>query len=48
MAEKANHAWLKYIDTKNIDLGSGKRSIVVNGFYDKKYKITLPQELGNI
>jgi hypothetical protein len=48
MAEKANHAWLQFIDTKNIDLGSGKRSLVKHGFYNIKYQITLPKELENI
>ncbi|MDB2415179.1 type IV toxin-antitoxin system AbiEi family antitoxin [Rickettsiales bacterium] len=48
MAEKANHAWFKHIKTSNIDLGSGKRSIVKNGFYDAKYKITLPKELESL
>ncbi len=48
MAEKTNHAWLQFIDTSNIDLGSGKRSLVKDGFYSTKYKITLPKELGNI
>jgi len=45
MAEKSNHAWLEYVDVKDVDLGSGKRSLVKQGFYDKKYKITLPREL---
>lgn len=45
MANKANHAWLEYIDLKHINLGKGKRSIVTQGFYDKKHQITLPKEL---
>ncbi|MCW3467371.1 type IV toxin-antitoxin system AbiEi family antitoxin [Chitinophaga nivalis] len=45
MAEKAAHSWFNYIDLKNIDLGSGKRSIVKNGVYIEKYKITIPKEL---
>lgn len=48
MAEKTNHAWLQFIDTKNIDLGSGKRSFVKEGFYHTKYQITLPKELRDI
>lgn len=45
MAEKANHTWVGYIDLKKIDFGSGKRSIVKNGVYVQKYKITVPQEI---
>lgn len=48
MAEKAGHSWLDYIDMKNIDLGAGKRSIVKNGVYNAKYKITVPRELVDI
>jgi hypothetical protein len=45
MAEKAAHSWFSYLDLKNINLGSGKRSIVKNGVYIDKYKITIPKEL---
>ena len=48
MAEKANHVWLKYIDTQNISFGSGKRNLVKGGQYNAKYKITLPRELKDI
>lgn len=48
MAEKANHAWLKFLDMSKIDLGSGKRSLVKQGMYNSKYKITIPSELVNI
>ena len=47
LAEKANHNWVKHLNTERIDLGSGKRSIVKNGVYDSKYKITVPVELAN-
>ncbi len=47
LAEKANHSWVKHLDIENIDLGSGKRSIVKNGVYHPKYKITVPAELEN-
>ncbi len=48
MAEKAEHQWLQYVDLKewDIDLGKGKRSLVKNGFYEPKYQITVPKELG--
>lgn len=41
-AEKASHAWLKHLDISRINLGKGKRSIVKNGKFESKYKITLP------
>ena len=45
MARKANHAWFKYIDVSKIDLGSGVRSIIKEGAYDREYRITMPKEL---
>lgn len=45
MAEKIGHEWFKYLDLKNVDLGTGKRSIVKNGVYIDKYQITVPKEL---
>lgn len=45
MAEKAKHAWLKYLHPEQINLGSGKRVIVKGGVYDAKYQITLPKDL---
>ena len=45
MAEKADHNWFKYIDLSSVDLGSGKRSVVKNGVYIDKYRITVPREL---
>jgi Transcriptional regulator, AbiEi antitoxin, Type IV TA system/Transcriptional regulator, AbiEi antitoxin N-terminal domain len=45
LAEKAGHEWFKYLDLNKIDLGKGKRSIVKNGVYVSKYKITVPKEL---
>ncbi|MEQ8421587.1 type IV toxin-antitoxin system AbiEi family antitoxin domain-containing protein [Maribacter arcticus] len=47
LAEKANHSWVKHLNMDKINLGSGKRSIVKNGVYDPKYKITVPVELAN-
>ncbi len=47
LAEKANHSWVKHLDIEKIDLGSGKRSMVKNGVYNSKYKITVPVELAN-
>ncbi len=45
LAEKAGHAWVQYLDLKKVDFGSGKRSVVRNGVYVPKYKITVPKEL---
>ncbi len=45
MAERAKHAWFKYLKLEHVDLGSGKRAIVKNGVYDAKYQITLPKDL---
>jgi hypothetical protein len=47
LAEKANHSWVKHLNIEKIDLGSGKRSIVKNGVYNPKFKITVPAELAN-
>lgn len=45
MAEKAGHSWFKFLDLSNVDLGKGKRSVVKNGVYVDKYRITVPKEL---
>lgn len=45
MAEKAGHSWFRFIKIDTIDLGKGKRSLASSGLYNKKYKITIPQEL---
>ena len=44
MAEKLKHPWLDFVDLSKVDLGSGKRSLVKNGVYIEKYKITVPKE----
>ncbi|UVW35724.1 type IV toxin-antitoxin system AbiEi family antitoxin [SAR92 clade bacterium H455] len=46
MAEKANQQWLHYVDLSKVTLGKGDRSIVKNGVYIARYKITVPTELG--
>lgn len=45
MADKAGHEWLNFLNLDNVDLGSGKRSIVRDGAYVYKYQITVPKEL---
>jgi hypothetical protein len=47
LAERIGHTWFKYINLANIDLGTGKRSIVKGGVLDKKYQITIPKEWSN-
>lgn len=44
-ADRHQHAWLKRLDRKKIDLGSGKRMLVRGGRYDPKYLITVPGDL---
>lgn len=48
LTEKVGHEWMDYLDMNNIDLGIGKRSIVKNGVYVSKYKITVPKELKSL
>ena len=45
LAEKAGHAWFNHIKLDNVDVGSGKRSILEGGVYVPKYQITVPKEL---
>ena len=45
LAEKTGHDWFNQINLKFVDLGTGKRSLVKHGVYNKKYQITLPKEL---
>lgn len=47
LAEKAGHSWLNFLNIAQIDLGTGKRSIVKGGVFIEKYQITVPRELEN-
>ena len=40
-----NHQWVQYLDESLIELGSGKRQVVIDGRYDEQYKITVPASL---
>lgn len=44
-AERHKHSWLRHIDKKTVDLGSGKRMLVKGGRLDSKYLITVPKDL---
>ena len=41
-ADRHQHAWLKAIDRRKIDLGKGKRMLVRGGRLDPTYHITVP------
>lgn len=44
IAEHEKLPCLEFIDSKNIKLGIGNRSLVKGGFLNKKYKITIPKD----
>lgn len=46
-ADRQQHAWLKYLDKKSINLGTGKRLLVKGGRLDPAYHITVPKDLDN-
>lgn len=41
MSEKAELPWFNLLNIERIHLGSGKRFVVPNGVFDKKYQITV-------
>ncbi len=41
MAEKQGHSWVSDLNVSKIDMGKGKRMIVPNGRYNRKYMITV-------
>jgi len=45
LARTAGHSWYKHLDVSTIDLGKGKRQIVVGGMLDVEYFITVPREV---
>lgn len=44
-ADRHSHQWSSKLNRDNVDLGSGKRSIIKGGLFDKKYNITVPKEM---
>jgi hypothetical protein len=47
-AERHQHAWLKRIDRKAVDVGKGKRMLVKGGKLDAKHLITVPEDLDGV
>jgi len=44
-ADRHRHAWCKKLDSNDFDLGKGKRMLTKGGKLDKKYQITVPEEM---
>lgn len=47
-ADRHQHAWLKRLDKKAIDLGAGKRTLVPGGKFNSEYGITVPEEFDGV
>lgn len=47
-ADRHKHAWLKRLNQNAVDLGKGDRSLVKGGKYDRKYQITVPEDLNGV
>lgn len=45
LADHFNYAWIKKIDRTKISLGSGNRTIIKGGKFNKQYNITVPDQL---
>ncbi len=46
-ADRHSHAWRQAFETKEVDLGKGKRMIIKGGAYDARYQITVPREMAS-
>jgi hypothetical protein len=44
ISEEENHFWFKDLNPDKINLGSGKRLVIKDGYLDKKYNITVPRK----
>jgi hypothetical protein len=44
-ADRHQHAWVKHLDRKTMDFGKGKRVLAKGGRLEKRYLITVPEEL---
>lgn len=47
-ADRHKHAWLKKLDKKAVDFGTGKRMLVKGGRLDRTYQITVPEDLDGV
>jgi len=47
-ADRHSHAWVRHLDRKRIELGTGKRMLVKGGRFDPKYQITVPGDLDGL
>lgn len=45
LADRHRHAWLSHVSLEGVDLGRGKRALVVGGRMHPTYQITLPVDL---
>ncbi|WP_034456908.1 type IV toxin-antitoxin system AbiEi family antitoxin domain-containing protein [Buttiauxella noackiae] len=43
LSRRNGHAWFNYLNLENINLGTGKRQIVPDGYLDAEYQITVPR-----
>ncbi|VAW19621.1 hypothetical protein MNBD_BACTEROID05-148 [hydrothermal vent metagenome] len=43
MTKVYNHAWVKQIQERTVELGKGKRVVVQKGKLNKEYLITVPK-----
>ena len=42
LAEIVGHPWLEELELASVDLGTGKRSLRIDGHFDPRYQITVP------
>lgn len=45
LAERQGHAWFKKLDPDRFDMGQGKRVVATGGKLNRKYQITVPEEM---
>lgn len=45
LAQRQDHAWLKYLAPEQYEFGSGKRELARSGRLDKVWNITVPREM---
>ena len=43
-ADRHQHPWRKYLDTSEIDFGSGPRALVEQGRFHPTYRISVPED----